>query len=67
MLLTGDKTLRNCATPFIEVHGSIWIFDKLVMDGILAPKKAANKLKLLASQIMRLPADEIEKRLQNWQ
>jgi len=45
MLLTGDKTLRNAGeVRQVEVHGSIWVLDKLVQEGKLAGTVAAEKL-----------------------
>jgi predicted nucleic acid-binding protein len=66
MLLTGDKALRRCAESLVEVHGSLWIFAKLVEDGILSKKNAARRLKRLVALNPRLPREEVEKLLQEW-
>lgn len=66
-LLTGDKTLRTKATDRkISVHGVIYIFDQLVELGIISPSVAAESLRILQKTNLRLPHNEIEKRLANW-
>lgn len=66
-LLTGDGKLRKVAiAEGTEVRGVLYIFDKLVEDGLLTPKKACEKLQLLRKLNGRLPSKEIEKRLDYW-
>lgn len=56
ILLTGDRCLREAAEgESIEVHGSLWIFDKLVTAGFLQPAIAANKLEDLLVSNRFLP------------
>ena len=44
-LLTGDRKLRNIsALDNIEVHGILYIFDKMVEQKVLTPAIAADKL-----------------------
>lgn len=66
-LLTGDGKLRRVAIEEgTEVRGVLYIFDKLVEDGLLTPKMACEKLQLLRKLNGRLPSKEIEKRLDYW-
>lgn len=66
-LLTGDGKLRKVAiSEGTEVRGVLYIFGKLVEDGLLTPKKACEKLQLLRKLNGRLPSKEIEKRLDYW-
>lgn len=67
MLLTGDGKLRRVAIEEgTEVRGVLYIFDKLVEDGLLSPNGACEKLQMLRKLNGRLPSKEIEKRLEYW-
>ena len=67
-LLTGDRKLRNASQlDGVEVHGIIHVFDNLVASGIIERRTAAEKLRELYSLNPRLPKDEIEKRLEEWE
>lgn len=72
-VLSSDKTVRNCAkNKYIEYHGMIWIFDKLIEANILSKKDAADKLQQLVAtnfifQNNKPLVDEIQKRLKLWQ
>lgn len=72
-VLSSDKVVRNCAkNRYIEYHGTIWIFDKLIQENVLTKKEAAKKLKYLVdtNNIYRNNAPlfkEICKRLKVWQ
>ena len=66
-LLTGDRKLRNIsALDNIEVHGILYIFDKMVEQKVLTPAIAADKLELLYSINHRLPKSEIDIRIKLW-
>lgn len=66
-LLTGDGNLRKAASADgVEVHGTIYIIDKMVEHQILAPTLAADKLELLYSINSRLPKSEIDLRIKLW-
>jgi hypothetical protein len=68
VLLTGDRKLRSASNLYgVEVHGIIHVFDSLVASGIVAPQIAAEKLKQLYSLNPRLPKEEIDKRVEEWQ
>ncbi len=66
-LLTGDGKLRSSAIASnTEVRGILFVFDKLVEEGILAPNEACTKLNELYTINRRLPSIEIKKRLEIW-
>ena len=67
ILLTGDKALAKLATQqHIEVHGTLWILDKLIENNFLLPFIAADKLKTLLSKDRRLPLTECTQRINRW-
>lgn len=66
-LLTGDKTLRTRAEgEGILVSGVLFIFDELVENGIITQKEAAFHLSKLVEKNVRLPNEEIDKRMGKW-
>ena len=67
-LLTGDGRLRKQAKKDnVDVRGIIYIFDELVEQELLTKKDAATKIEELAQLNARLPKDEIEKRIKEWE
>jgi len=67
ILLTGDAQLRRMATKAgVEVHGSIWLLDELLRQGILTRKQACQAIKKLKGKNRRLPKKEIEQRERVW-
>ena len=67
ILLTGESTLRKCAKQAdIEAHGIIWLFDLLLVEGVIDFKTAASAMRKLLKTNPRLPVDECEKRLRKW-
>lgn len=70
LLLTSDNKLRKTAKEQqLNVHGHLWVFDRLVSDGMLPGPLAIDKLNELCSIVntkLGLPKDEIEKRKINW-
>ena len=66
-LLTGDGNLRKLAiADGVEVHGTLYIFDKMVEHMILTPVAAADSLELLNQINHRLPKSEVDLRLKRW-
>lgn len=66
-LLTGDGTLRKVAQERgYEVHGVLWIFDRLVEAELITPKAAASKLEGLLTGGSRLPLGECNARIRKW-
>ena len=67
ILLTGDRKLRSVSSlDGVEVHGTIYIFDKMVEHKVLTPAIAADKLELLYSINHRLPKSDIDQRIKLW-
>lgn len=61
-LLTCDRKLRLEAEEHgIEVHGSIWVVEKLAEENILNKSKAITLLEKLKTINDRLPIEEIDK------
>lgn len=67
IILTGDKALRQIAEKDgIEVHGILWVFDRLVDNEIILDDLAIDKLTNLMEINNRLPIDECQKRIKKW-
>ena len=70
-LITSDKNLRKyAAEQALEVHGHLWIFDKMVEAATISPQRASEKLIELCEVInprLNLPQKECEKRHTAWQ
>jgi predicted nucleic acid-binding protein len=68
VLLTGERNLRKVAELYrVPVHGTLWILDEMVRSEIILSVQAVSTLKLLREQGSRLPQEECDRRLQNWQ
>lgn len=66
-LLTGDRHLREAAErEGLEVHGTLWIVDRLMDFSLLSGPDAAKALLRMREAGRRLPAEEVEKRLRTW-
>ena len=66
-LLTGDNKLRKVVqNDNIEVHGILYLFDKMLEYGIMDNETAINKLRSLFCINSRLPKEEIGKRIALW-
>lgn len=67
VLVTGDQDLRDAAeSEGIEVHGSLWVVDALVDTGTVEPPEAARALQLMLEADRRLPEDEVNERIKDW-
>lgn len=67
ILVTGDAALRDAAEgEGIEVHGTLWIVDALVVQEIVRKREAARALQLMMDGDRRLPQNEVERRVQRW-
>ena len=66
-ILTGDRQLRNRAEQGgIKVSGILYIFDRLVEEGLVSHSVASKKLSDLFKINTRLPKSEIEVRIEKW-
>ena len=67
ILLSGDRNLRIAAgKEGVEVHGSLWILDRIIWSGKLTEtriKKLLNDFLLNCGKKIRLPRIELENRL----
>jgi predicted nucleic acid-binding protein len=71
MVLSGDRLLRSTAeAQHLEVHGTLWILDRLVESGVLKPAVAAERLETLIRRTGReqryLPKAECASRINRW-
>jgi predicted nucleic acid-binding protein len=67
MILTSDRRLRNEAQgKGFEVHGILWLFEQLLEEELIKPKKAIDKLTELMQINTWLPKDECKKRIEQW-
>ena len=63
-LLSGDRSLRKVAvTENVEVHGTIWILERLVECKVLSMERAQNALALMRNGGRRLPWAKAEEML----
>ena len=67
MLLSGDSTLRKTAeAEGIDVHGVLWVFDRLVEKALLTPADAIAKLQALQALGTFLPQALCDKQIHEW-
>lgn len=66
-LLTGDAKLKGAATKAgVDVHGIIYVIDKLVEMLLVSKEAAGDKQEKLVLLNQRLPMSEIERRVKLW-
>jgi len=66
-ILTCEKFLTKVAKNLnLDVHGSLWILDRLLDASMITKRIAYRKLKDLMSINLRLPVVECQKRLKGW-
>ena len=66
-ILTGDSLLRKISEKQgLDVHGIIWVFDKMVEFELISAIKAAGKLESLLNFNKRLPVHECQVRIKKW-
>ena len=67
IMLTGDKALTKVGKKLgLEVHGSLWILDKMVEYSIISKQSAVGKLTLLRQINPRTPIQESGELLEKW-
>jgi len=67
IILTSDRRLRTEAkNKGFEVHGILWVFETMMAEKLLKPKKAIEKLTELMKINTWLPMDECHKRTEKW-
>ena len=63
-MLTGDQRMKEVGESLnIEVHGSIWIIDELLIKTLISRERGIHLLEQLLLTNNRLPKHEIEKRI----
>jgi hypothetical protein len=66
-LISGDSRLVKISQQDgIDVHGLLWVIDKIVQLNIISPARAAQALQEMLNQNARLPKKECEYRLKVW-
>ncbi len=66
-LLAGDAKLRKAAEiEGVEVHGVLWLLDRMIAEAALSERRAAAALRSMLDCDARLPMDECDKRLSEW-
>lgn len=66
-LLTGDAKLKRAVTKAgVDVHGIIYVIDKLVETLLVSKETAVDKLEKLVLLNQRLPMLEIERKVKLW-
>jgi predicted nucleic acid-binding protein len=67
IILTSDRRLRiEAKSKGFEVHGILWVFEKMMEEKLIKPKKAIDKLTELMKINTWLPMDECHKRIEKW-
>lgn len=67
VLLTDDRNLRKVAADKgVEVHGTLWVMDRLVEQGVLTKELASHSLDMMVKKGRRFPPAEVARRLENW-
>ena len=68
MILSNDGPLRELAdSSRIEYHGTLWLLEELVRNGILPPRDAAAALRSMLRNKRWLPHDECERLIRKWE
>lgn len=67
IILTSDRRLRTEAkNKGFEVHGILWVFETMMAEKLLKPKRAIEKLTELMKINTWLPIDECHKKIEKW-
>lgn len=67
IILTSDRRLRiEAKNKGFEVHGILWVFETMMKQKLIKPKKAIEKLTELMKKNTWLPMDECRKRIEKW-
>lgn len=68
IFVTGDGPLRRAVEEEDrDVHGVLWVLDRLVDQAIIPPPRAATALNTMVSHGSRLPEKEVDRRLRRWE
>jgi predicted nucleic acid-binding protein len=68
VLLTDDGDLRAAAeNEGLQVHGTLWLLDQLVAQGVVSKERAVEGLKQMKKAGSWLPKEEVGRRLRSWE
>ena len=63
-LLTGDMALRRLSeSEGVQVHGTIWVVEKMLQSGMIAIEQAETAYELMREDGSRLPWDDVEEQI----
>jgi predicted nucleic acid-binding protein len=61
-LVTGDQDLRRAAlAEGTTVHGSLWLGERMVLEGLIPPARLRQAFEVMRDQDRRLPWKRVEK------
>jgi rRNA-processing protein FCF1 len=67
ILITGDARLKKVASEHgIEVRGILFVFDTMLMEGVISFDTAIDRMNRLVAINARLPRELIDDRLSAW-
>ena len=67
VVLTGDGRMRKeAASRNQEVHGTLWVLERMVESGTLPSTEAAARLEALVAVNPRLPRKDCDQLLETW-
>ncbi len=67
VLLTGEKRLRALAERRgVEVHGTLWLLERMIDAEVLAPEQAADALDRMLACGRRLPEENARALTRRW-
>jgi predicted nucleic acid-binding protein len=67
VLLTGDRRLRELAQKRgVAVHGTLWLLERMVAEGALTRRRAAEALEKMLECDRRLPESEARSLIHRW-
>jgi predicted nucleic acid-binding protein len=67
VLLTGEKRLRALAERRgVEVHGTLWLLERMIDAEVLALEQAADALDRMLARGRRLPAERARELMRHW-
>ena len=67
VLLTGEKRLRALAEQRgVEVHGTLWLLERMIEAGALSPTLAADALERMLECGRRLPVERGRELMRHW-
>lgn len=68
MILSNDGLVREQADASrIEYHGTLWLLEEMIQNGILRPQESASALRLMLAHKRWLPRPECEALIKKWE